>query len=418
MREALGEDQIRVMFGVGNDTVQSLRLADVHQQVIEDGLDLDLMLPGVIPGNAEASRANVREFLSQWNASRADKTFFLMVSDHGQNNFEIEDPHFLNNCIDTWAFDWQMKEMRSWGDRCLSREDLQAWLPEPERANRIVFAMSQCFSGGFHSLSVKIDRKLNSVSADSRICGFTSTAEDITASGCTPLADGPDYAGYERSFTKQMIGNDFITGEPTGAGFRRSLKETHRAAVLEDWTTDVPYSTSDFYLAQWARLIAKEETVNILGKTFTTQNLRAFVEAGSDHLKQEIPGQINPIRYPWIVQEFESRRDLIKGVVDLLQPRWNEIREFAEKRSLADLETEIQKRKVLISELEKQAESLDFEAEALKKTYFFDQWLAALSTENIVGLNAEERELLEQLRNTNAEKKPSKKSKKKGFFGI
>ncbi len=102
-------------------------------------------------------------------------------------------------------------------------------------------------------MSVEKDEK-GYPKANPRVCGFSAITEDMTASGCTPDADGPKYQGYERSFTQELTGVDVVTGVSSKAK-SKSLQEAHRRATLDDQTIDIPLATSDYYLLEWAKMI-------------------------------------------------------------------------------------------------------------------------------------------------------------------
>ncbi|HVK61869.1 MAG TPA: hypothetical protein VM432_09980, partial [Bdellovibrionales bacterium] len=233
-------------------------LADVHRQMNTITNKREVMLVGKIAGNRAATHANIDTYFVQPELRQMsqNETLFIMVSDHGMPNMNADgerDSTFTDNCIDLWSFFADLKSEHistlDWSARCLSKTELRKHLVENVSAGRVVFAMSQCFSGGFHRMSVD-DRK-NYPTADARICGFTAATEDTTASGCTADVDGPGYQGYERSFTEQLTGIDVVSGKRLRPG-RASLAEAHRAATLEDLAKDIPLATSDFYLWKWA----------------------------------------------------------------------------------------------------------------------------------------------------------------------
>ncbi|HLX54694.1 MAG TPA: hypothetical protein VKR58_12165, partial [Aquella sp.] len=176
----------------------------------------------------------------------------LFISDHGFDANEAHDSPYSDNCINLWHFD--KKLINNFYDEenmkkvCLSKNTLKTIL-ENTQAKHVVFEMSQCFSGGFHQMSVTWQNGYPH--ANPKICGFTAITEDHVASGCTADADGPSYQGYERSFTEWYVGKSI----PTGAQLRNAapnIWDAHRNAILEDMTADTPITTSDYYLLQWA----------------------------------------------------------------------------------------------------------------------------------------------------------------------
>lgn len=253
-----------VFFAAGNRPDAPVTLADVHRVVTDGAASRHVMLAGVIAGNRPATK---REFLTAMTTelprtTRPDQPLVLLVSDHGMPNLTANgqfDPTFANNCIDMWAVaqNGSTLQQLAWAERCLSRVELQRLLLGSSRASKNVFVMSQCYSGGFHRMSVELDA--NGVRANPRICGFTAITEDTTASGCTPNVDGPGYKGYERYMTQQITGRDVVTGQVLRPP-RRSVRDAHEAASLEDLTVDIPLSTSEYFLEKWAQLLARPST--------------------------------------------------------------------------------------------------------------------------------------------------------------
>lgn len=264
MRARFPAAEPSVLFGAGNAEGQEPRLADVHRISHDGNLKLEEMIVGAIAGNSPATKDGVESYFKQPRLSRMgrNETFFLLVSDHGfpyvdeNGNFDLS---FENNCIDLWGFQANLKTGQYTDNdaqnRCLSKNDLRSYLDKNVSAGRVVFAMSQCYSGGFHKMSVTTAGKYPT--ANPRICGFTAVTEDTTASGCTADVDGPSYQGYERSFTEQLTGLDVVNGKRLRPA-RASLQEAHREAVTEDMTKDIPLSTSDFYLWKWAQTISSK----------------------------------------------------------------------------------------------------------------------------------------------------------------
>ncbi|HEX4925762.1 MAG TPA: hypothetical protein VFV50_16835, partial [Bdellovibrionales bacterium] len=207
---------VRVSFGSGQRPDQNVTLADVHRSVTSPaGYRLSKTLPGIIANNEPATAANVKKYFDSgaMQSQQAGDTFFLLVSDHGmpnRNESGDKDKTYSDNCINLWAFDVLAGDefkQRPFDERCLSRSELEKLLATKVRAKKTVFAMSQCYSGGFHQMSVKSSGGYPV--ANPAICGYTAVTPDTWASGCTPDADGPSYQGYERSLTEQITGIDF-----------------------------------------------------------------------------------------------------------------------------------------------------------------------------------------------------------------
>lgn len=299
-----------VFFAAGNRPGVPSPLADVHRVITEGNSSRHVMLPGAIDGNRPATK---REFLSRMsstlpNTTRAGEAFLLFVSDHGMPNLNANgqyDMTFSNNCIDMWsvAQNGSSLQQLAWAERCLSRVDLQQLLLRSSRASTNVFVMSQCFSGGFHRMSV--EASATEVRANPRICGFTAITEDTTASGCTPNVDGPGYKGYERYMTQQITGRDVVTGQRLRPA-RLSVRDAHEAASLEDITVDIPLSTSEYFLEKWAEILARPSTTErretlefnqafadrSAGSDARFERQRRYVEATEMVVGRALPGQV------------------------------------------------------------------------------------------------------------------------------
>ncbi len=254
LRQSYSSKQVDVAFGAGNRSDVSPLIADVHTTYSNnDGASqISKMIVGNIENNHEATKENVQRMLH--SQSHDNRPLFLLVSDHGMPNPLIQDfnKKYSNNCINLWEIDASKKSWRNEEEGCLGVTELESWL-SGLKSSRIIYAMSQCYSGGFHAMTVKTNPDSGIVTTNPRICGFTSTTAELTASGCTPNVDGPNYAGYERFFTKQIIGKDFVTNQRTSFGEAKNLYQAHELASLEDYTIDIPLASSDFYLYEVAR---------------------------------------------------------------------------------------------------------------------------------------------------------------------
>ncbi len=263
LRAQLPNVDVNVFFGAGNATGQPPVLADVHRVVKSAGLSREVLEIGYIPQNRPATRASVDLYFQNTKLASMGKneTFFMLVSDHGMPNVGANgssDQTFANNCINLWGFRADLAKNSfstgSFADQCYSKDDLRQMLLNKVSAKHSVFAMSQCYSGGFHKMSVDVTKMYPT--ADARICGFTAVTEDTTASGCTADVDGPGYQGYERSFTEQLTGVDVVSGQRLRPA-KTSFGDAHQAATVEDFAKDIPLATSDFYLWKWAQWIER-----------------------------------------------------------------------------------------------------------------------------------------------------------------
>ena len=239
-------DRVSVFFGAGN-TRPGDGFPDVHAVEQRQGREVHRFLPGAIEGSSSASRTNILKYFSRRDIRRSTGNLFLFVGDHG-----IPGQGYRNNCIVLWSREMDGSALK---ENCLSVSDMRRLL-QKTAVRRTVFAMSQCYSGGFHQLSVGRGPDGLPV-ANPRVCGFTSTTHRRIASGCTPDVDSIRYQGYERTLTEQITRTDIVSGRGLGGKAPTNLKTAHRLAALRDFTIDIPLSTSEYYLLEWAQAIGR-----------------------------------------------------------------------------------------------------------------------------------------------------------------
>ncbi len=257
LRTRLGESQVDVLFGAGNSQNSSSLFPDVHKDLLlSNGETQDHLFPGVIRNNKMAVKENVFEWFGH-HQTRNDN-LFLFVTDHGMP-YEVpegEEEMYDRICINLWAMNTQDLSLSDFKDLCLTVQELDQEL-QNTNANKKIFAMTQCYSGGFHEMSVKQDRE-GYWSANPNVCGFSAITEDETASGCTSNVDGPNYKGYERYLAEALTGVDVVSGKKIGNP-AKTLRDAHYAASKIDDTKDIPLSTSEYYLRRWSWAISDDK---------------------------------------------------------------------------------------------------------------------------------------------------------------
>ena len=318
LRERFGWDSVSVAFGVGNQVNSNPLLADVVRQstMKYGGEDYTIQefIVGSIEGNHQANRTQIQNILN--HQAKADNPLFVLISDHGNPNREEKDPEFNNNCITLWGLDTDHQKVRKESEICYSRERFEtdlAALP----SKRIVYGMTQCFSGGFHRMSVKRTPE-GVVSANPNLCGFAAATVDLTASGCTDKVDGPGYAGYERFFTSQILGKDFISHEKTGFGEAGNLREAHLRAKMQDFVGDIPNATSDYYLLELMESLNQTKSNKNFNPRLGERKLHrriaffANLEKGEDYFKMHPTGKDTAL-YHGMVEEIRQWVKAAKG---------------------------------------------------------------------------------------------------------
>jgi hypothetical protein len=182
-----------------------------------------------------------------------------------------------------WSWDRDSTLPFGWREYAFSENlgvaELRRWLSAGIGRGRVVFVMSQCFSGGFHYLGLPRQIALNSAwfthlpawgqTRDGfqdmpPAAGFTATNDHSVASGCTSDVSADRWAGYERYFPENLLGLDLFTLKAGGLPARASFYDAHVLAMQADQTIDKPRSTSELYLALWAQAIARMEQESTL----------------------------------------------------------------------------------------------------------------------------------------------------------
>lgn len=271
-RDRYPADSVWTFFGAGNIEGQPAVFGDVRKQYKQDGLILESWLPGPLPHNRPAKRETVLKAFREeiLPAVRDGGTLYLFVGDHGSTTRTGD----YDTTIDLWGIDPDPASPRKWksvqGER-LTVTELQAELAQGLGRGRVVFCMTQCYSGGFHFLGIPRHVAPNPAWFDGfvpdwaapgddaprpRAAGFSAADHYSLAAGCDPDPDPDRWAGYERYAAENLLGVDLFTLQAAGKT-RRSFYEAHIEATLEDQTIDKPHSTSERYLERWAVTIER-----------------------------------------------------------------------------------------------------------------------------------------------------------------
>ncbi len=262
-------ESVWIFFGAGNRPDAPPVLADARRETRRDGLVLQSWEPGILPNNRAATRDNFLRALRDeiLPMVRSGGTLHLFVGDHG----ELAGKDDARESAITM---WQLKpgrRGRGWitdDKEVLGVAELRRVIAEGIGRGRVIFAMTQCHSGGFHELGVAREpvpprEWFTRVPAWAAmkpkyprlpIAGFTATDEDSPAAGCDPDPDPVRWAGYERFLPEAMLGRDLMTGAALGRA-AATYAAAHETATLVDRTIDKPRATSEHLLESWARFI-------------------------------------------------------------------------------------------------------------------------------------------------------------------
>lgn len=389
LRKRFGKKRVDVLFGAGNSDLKKGKvLPDVNAKFTDGktGVQRVETVYGAIKGNRPGTKASVVSYFENElpKKLKPDDTFFLFVSDHGIPHPDLDD--YSNNCIHLWSYDAATREDAPMEDQCLSKNELKKMISERVSPRRTVFAMSQCYSGGFHQMSV--DESGKYPFADARVCGFTSVPEDLVASGCTDDVQADRYQGYERYFTEELTGRDVVTGKKLRSGRSKTVKQADARAVLRDATVDVPMSTADYYLQAWYYALWADGFKPRSG-TMRTVALRREMDAvtagkfGDDELIARA-GELGAI-----VEErlrvFKERSAVFTG----LHPEWEGLVENGGAGAWEAKSAELEKR---LEELDDEYATLNDVYWTLRYAVVFKNWFAAVKAGRVPGLSEEERD--------------------------
>ncbi len=267
-RERYPAEAVWTFFGAGNRAGQPPVLADVYRQVKRDGLLLDTWLVGALPQNRPATREEIVRALRTEILPRVREggTLYLFLGDHGELT-RAKEPE---SAITLWGLRRDAEHGgHGWSatrNHTLAVTELRQVLAEGLGRGRVVFAMTQCHSGGFHDLGLPALQPAvswflsppgwlgSALKSPPAVAGYTSTDAASPAAGCDPSPDPDTWFGYERFFPEALLGKDLLGSRPAQPPLP-SFALAHEAAVLADHTIDRPRSTSEHYLERWATLL-------------------------------------------------------------------------------------------------------------------------------------------------------------------
>jgi hypothetical protein len=178
-------------------------------------------------------RPATRAALSAWFVDEGSRLepgdiLLLYVTDHGTKNADDT----ANNRIVLWG-----------KDEHLSVQELSELLAQLDPGVRVVAVMSQCYSGAFAGIATAAagsDRPVGNV------CGFYASTADRPAYGCYPENRGRENVGHSFHFLETFA----TTGR---------LDAAQDEVLVADATPDVPLRSSDVYLDELLRRVAKSE---------------------------------------------------------------------------------------------------------------------------------------------------------------
>ena len=215
-----------------------LPLARLHGM---QGPGASIYRPGSVAGGGPATAERVGAELRRALSSLGDgDSLFLVYNGHGS-----EEP------VDT-----SRNALRLWGESRLDVRTFTDILRSAPPAATVRYFFPQCHSGAFaRSIGREAAAPELSTVATNR-CGFFSVTDNRIAEGCTPSVEAGDYRDYSTFFFAALTGltrtGEALSRDPDiDRDGRVSLLEAHAYAYTEGLSSDVPRTTSEYYLEMW-----------------------------------------------------------------------------------------------------------------------------------------------------------------------
>ena len=229
------KDRIAIFASDGDDPRPDLAVLDrtesKHPWLLADLAEVRRLRPSIgmadskVPGFALYPAKT--DAIAGWIRTRRGEfqpgdVLFVYVTDHGRKNRT----DLSNNAIVLWEEDLSVRNFAR----------LFSMLPEK---TSVVAAMSQCFSGSFANVIYETGSGANQ-------CGYYAAEPHRFAYGCYPENRGRDNVGHGFRFIEAL-------------GSYGNLVDAHNRTLLTDRTPDVPYRSSNFYLAELVSELAQAE---------------------------------------------------------------------------------------------------------------------------------------------------------------
>src|SRR5690606_37790820 len=146
--------------------------------------------------------------------------------------------------------------LRLWGEVHLDANEFDAALDIAPAGATVRYVLPQCYSGGFTRSILSNPARPTISGFKPNRCGFFSVDERNLAEGCTAGIDAGDYRDYATYFVAALAGQTRLAQpldiDPDANNDGQvSLAEAHIFAFTEGFSTDIPRSTSDYFLELW-----------------------------------------------------------------------------------------------------------------------------------------------------------------------
>lgn len=143
---------------------------------------------------------------------------------------------------------------RLWNNTTLNAQQFASLLQSRPDGISVRSFMPQCFSGGFATSIALTPEKPSASAIDPLQCGFYSVPSNQESEGCTISVDSGEYRDYSTYFFAALSGKrrdgSPVTVETSDNG-RPTLLDAHRWAYINSASTDIPFSSSEYFLELW-----------------------------------------------------------------------------------------------------------------------------------------------------------------------
>lgn len=248
LRSLPGTRELRVFFNDGADpapdvlqwqkpaesTAALQPLARVYGEFHENGETT--RSHRIAPVDGPATRAAVMTMLqTEIAALRAREQGLLVYAGHGS-------PTATSSRLDLW------------GEGSLDAGDVRELLLRQPRETTLRFVFTQCFAGGFQDALLAPTAAMPNAA---RQCAFYAAPRDKPAEGCSASLEVAEYRGYGTYFFAALAGQARHGGAlPFAPDRNRDGRvdpyEAHLYTLRAARSTDLPRSSSEQYLLDWA----------------------------------------------------------------------------------------------------------------------------------------------------------------------
>lgn len=262
--------------------------------------------------DGDAGRSSVESTIrDETKRLRSGDSLLILYSGHGSHQPRDESRNAL----------------RLWGNSQLDTTDLQKLISTADRNSHVRFVLPQCFSGAFARSITPNPAKPSISGISGNQCGFFAVSERVEAEGCTPSVATDDYRDYATyffaAFTGQTRNGKALDRNPDLDGDGKvTLSEAHLYAYTEGLSSDIPRSTSDYYLELWEPWYARWHSfVNLRENNLYLQVAK--------HIGEKY--KLNTSTPNALARQAAQRRGQLDNEIDSADARQKTLHEQAEK---------------------------------------------------------------------------------------